>query len=187
MASAHEAAWPRHRFTVAEIERMAEAGAFDEGPKVELLDGELVDVSPQGPEHAALHTWLGDRLAAAYPANVHVRRQCPMRAGARSLPEPDVAVVRGEIRDYLDHHPQGRDLVLAVEVSVSSQAIDRAKAKIYGAAGVAVYWWLDVAARTLTVHEEPSPTGYVCISVLSAADHVVLPASEIRWRVGDLL
>jgi hypothetical protein len=49
MASAHEAAWPRHVFTVEEIERMADAGAFDDGPKVELLDGELVDVSPQGP------------------------------------------------------------------------------------------------------------------------------------------
>lgn len=187
MASAHEAAWPRHRFTVEEIERMAEVGAFDDGPKVELLDGELVDVSPQGPEHAALHTWLGDRLAAAYPASFHVRRQCPMRAGARSLPEPDVAVVRGEVRDYLDHHPQGRDLVLAVEVSLSSQAIDRAKARIYAAAGVPVYWWLDVAARSLTVHEEPSPTGYAHTSVVSAADEVDVPGTASRWQVGDLI
>ena len=185
--SAHEAVWPRHVFTVEEIERMAEAGAFDEGPKVELLDGELVDVSPQGPEHAALHTWLGDRLAAAYPANVHVRRQCPIHAGSRSLPEPDIAVVRGEVRDYLDHHPRGRELVLAVEVSVSSQAIDRAKARIYAAAGVPVYWWVDVAARRLTVHEEPSPSGYLRISVVSADDEVAVPESAVRWRVGELL
>jgi len=187
MASAHEAAWPRHEFTVEEVERMAEVGAFDEGPKVELLDGELVDVSPQGPEHAALHTELGDRLASAYAEAAHVRRQCPVRAGSRSLPEPDVAVVPGNVRDYRARHPEGHELVLAVEVSVSSQALDRKKARIYAAAGVPVYWWLDVTARTLTVHEEPSDTGYRRTSVLSAADEVVLPGTEIRWRVDDLL
>jgi Uma2 family endonuclease len=187
MASAHEAAWPRHRFTVEEIERMAEAGAFDEGPKVELLDGELVDVSPQGPEHATLHSWLGDRLASAYAERAHVRRQCPVRAGSRSLPEPDVAVIRGNVRDYRARHPEGRDLVLAVEVSVSSQALDRQKARIYAAAGVPVYWLLDVAAKTLTVHDDPSETGYARSSVLSAADEVELPGTAIRWRVGDLL
>jgi Uma2 family endonuclease len=187
MANAHEAAWPRHRFTVEEIERMAEAGAFDEGPKVELLDGELVDVSPQGPQHAARHTVLAERLAEVYRAGTHVRRQCPMRAGKRSLPEPDVAVVRGAALDYVERHPEGRDLVLAVEVSVSSQALDRKKARIYAAAGVPVYWLLDVAAKTLTVHGDPSETGYARSSVLSAADEVELPNTAIRWRVGDLL
>ena len=187
MASAREAAWPRHEFTADEIERMAALGAFDEGPKVELLDGELVDVSPQGPAHATLHTRLGDALRAAFGAGVHVRAQCPMRAGARSLPEPDVAVVRGAVDDYLERHPQGRDVVLVVEVSVSSQAIDREKAGIYAAAGVPVYWLLDVAARTLTVHDEPTAGGYARASVLSAADEVELPGRAIRWRVGDLL
>ncbi len=187
MASAREAAWPRHEFTADEVERMAATGAFDEGPKVELLDGELVDVSPQGPIHSSLHTVLADLLRTAYGAGTHVRSQCPVRAGARSLPEPDIAVIRGSGRDYLERHPSGRDLLLVVEVSVSTQAVDREKARIYAAAGVPVYWWLDVPARTLTVYEEPGSRGYARASVLSADDAVELPGREIRWQVRDLL
>jgi Uma2 family endonuclease len=187
MASAREAAWPRHEFTADEIERMAAIGAFDEGPKVELLDGELVDVSPQGPVHSTLHTELADALRAAFGAGLHVRGQCPIRAGVKSLPEPDIAVVRGRVGDYRERHPQGSDVVLVVEVSVSTQVIDRKKARIYAAAGVPVYWLLDVVARTLTVHEQPAAGGYARSSVLSAADEVELPGRAIRWRVGDLL
>lgn len=187
MASAREAAWPRHKFTVEDVDRMVQAGVFDEVPHVELLDGELVDVSPQGPEHAARHSWIGDRLATVYNDGAHVRRQCPIRAGSRSLPEPDLAVVRGSVLDYLEHHPEGRDLVLAVEVAVSSQAIDREKARIYAAGGVPVYWLLDVATRTLVLHEEPQRSAYSRVSVLVADDEVALPGTAIRWRVGDLL
>lgn len=187
MSTAREAAWPRHKFTVEDVDRMVQAGVFDEVPHVELLDGELVDVSPQGPEHAARHTWIGDRLAAAYAEIAHVRRQCPIRAGSQSLPEPDLAVVRGGVLDYVERHPDGRDLVLAVELAVSSQAIDREKARIYAAGGVPMYWLLDAVARTLTLHEEPRSAGYDHVSVLVADDEVALPGTAIRWRVGDLV
>lgn len=187
MASAREAVWPRHRFTIADVDKMVRAGVFDALPHVELLDGELVDVSPQGPEHAARHSWIGDRLATVYDDGAHVRRQCPIRVGVRSLPEPDLAVVRGSVLDYLERHPDGADLVLAVELAVSSQAIDREKARIYAAGGVPVYWLLDVGARTLTLHEDPRGGGYGRVSVLVAADEVALPGTAMRWAVGDLL
>jgi len=186
MAGAFDTAWQRHRFTVDEVERMVATGVLGEDAHVELLDGDLVEVSPQGPVHAALHTDLRERLAAAYAGRGHVRNQCPLRAGPIDLPEPDLAVVRGVPRDWLDQHPRGSDALLVVEVALTSQVLDQKKAGIYAAGGVAVYWLLDVEQRTLTEHGEPTPQGFGRRRVLADSDEVALPGLSVRWRVDDL-
>src|SRR5690348_17305516 len=126
---------PSRRFTAAEVLRMVELGILAEDEPVELIDGALITVSPQGPRHRALATIVHDRLQTAFGAGYHVQDHSPIDGGPNSLPEPDVAVVRGSPRDLLDRHPAAADLALVVELSVTSHALDRAKATTYAAAG----------------------------------------------------
>ncbi|MCA9490739.1 MAG: Uma2 family endonuclease [Myxococcales bacterium] len=144
-----------HRLTSAQVLQMVETGGLDEDARIELLDGVLCDMSPQGPSHASITVALRVALNASFGAGFHVRDHSPIDAGPHSMPEPDLAVVRGTPRDYLTRYPAGPDIALVVEVSVTAQAYDRAKVGIYARAGVPEVWQLDVPARTLRVHTEP--------------------------------
>ncbi|MCO5165754.1 MAG: Uma2 family endonuclease [Planctomycetes bacterium] len=180
---------PRRKFTADEVERMVEVGILGADEPVELLDGELVVVSPQGVAHAAIVSVLDRLLSRAYGDAAHLRVQTPIDAGPRSRPEPDLAVVRGEPRDYLERHPAGPDLLLVVEVAVTTLADARRKLPIYARAGVSVVWVLDVRRRRLEVHTGPDPRGaYGATTVLGDDDRVALPRRRgARWRVADLL
>jgi Uma2 family endonuclease len=145
--------------TVDEVMVMAEAGIFDSGPRVELLEGVLTTMSPQHPPHAStvmlLTRWLAPLMVAG---TYDVRVQLPLLVGsAYSLPEPDVAVVpvSGDRRE----HPLGAPLV--IEVSDASLRVDtRVKPDLYAQAGVPDYWVVDVQARCVRVFRDPHPTGY---------------------------
>ena len=178
----------RRPFTVDEVLRMGEAGIFGD-EHVELLDGELCTVSPQGPAHRTLVVELRRRLEAALGQAAHVQDHSGVRLGDRSLPEPDLAVVRGAPRAYLERLPTGADLLLVVEVAVTSRGRDRRKAATYARGHVPVYWLLDVPARTLTVHTDPDPaTGrYAHHETLAADATVAVPGSDARWPVASML
>lgn len=177
----------RRRFTVDEVLRMVELGVLGEDEPIELLDGELVVMSPQGTSHRFVMLRLARELSAAYGEDAHVVPQVPMLADELSLPEPDVAVVRGQLDDYRDRFPTGPDMILVVEVSNITQKADRAKAALYARAGVAEYWRLDLPSRTLELHREPADQGYGLIQVLSESDEVDVPGLGARWRIADLL
>lgn len=180
---------PRRKFTADEVERMVEVGILAGDEPVELLDGELVVVSPQGTRHAALVAELDRLLQRAYDALGHVRVQVPIDAGPHSRPEPDVAVARGRPRDYVERHPGRRDLLLVVEVAVTTIADARRKLPIYARAGVPVVWVLDVRRRRLEVHKGPGRGGaYRSTTVLGVSADVEPPRLRgRRWRVADLL
>ena len=183
-----EAGEVRRKFTVDEVMQMVAAGVLDEDDRVELIEGELLVMSPQDPPHASVIERLNGMLMAAYGPSCRVRVQLPLLASPTSLPEPDFAVVRGDERAYESRHPGGDDAVLVIEVSWSSRHRDRRKAAIYGRAGVPVYWRLDVETRRLEVHEKPAPDGtYTLIRVHDEAAEVELPGIASRWLVRDLL
>src|SRR4051812_48680699 len=115
----------RHRFTTDQVLRMVEVGILAEGAGVELIHGELLEMGPQGPAHRALTVRISQPLEAAYGAGFHVQDHSPIAIGDDSLPEPDVAVVRGPL-DF-ERLPTGADAVLVVEFSVTSQRADRRK------------------------------------------------------------
>jgi Uma2 family endonuclease len=187
VATREDTAWPRHAFTVDEVLRMVATGSLDEDAHVELLEGDLVEVSPQGPEHAARHTTLRDLLIREYAGLGHVRDQCPLVASKISLPEPDLAVIRGSARDYLVRHPTGADAILVVEVAITSQRLDRRKIGIYAAAGVPEYWLVDLPRGTLDRFATPGPDGYAAHVVLSFEDTIGLPGLAAQHRIRDLL
>jgi Uma2 family endonuclease len=147
-----------HRLSTAEYDRMVDSGAL-EGLRVELLDGLLVDMSPQGERHALVI----QRLMQLCGARLEVLRvQMPLAVAEGWTPEPDIALAE---RPDPDHHPT--TAMLVVEVAISSHAIDRRKAAVYAREGVPRYWLVDFPAQTVIEHTEPEPDGYGVIAPLS--------------------
>ena len=167
---------------------MVEQGILGEDEHVELLDGELVVMTPQGPPHAAHLTDLHQRLADAYRGAAHIRSQVPLVNRPYNMPEPDTAVIRGRPLDYKERHPTGADAILVVEIARTSQRIDRRKAGIYASAGVPTYWLIDLAKRRVEVFSEPSRQGaYARHLSLAVGQEVQLPDLDVRWPVSDLV
>jgi len=111
----------RRRFSAEEFVRMVDAGVFREEDRVELVRGEILQVTPQGPEHRGLKDDLHSRLDRAYREHdVHGLDQGPLRAGPLGLPEPDLALVRGRARDYLKRHPEASEALLVIEIAKTS-------------------------------------------------------------------
>ena len=146
-------------------------------------------MNPQGPDHRTLKDELHRRLLAAYTGkDVHVLNQGPIIAGPIGLPEPDLAVVRGTERAYLERHPTGSDLVLVVELTKTSHIRDRAKLHDYARGGVPVYWLVDLRARALEVFRDPDPESgsFRTHEILEEDDDVELPELTVRFSVASL-
>ena len=176
-----------HRFTRAEYHRMGEAGVFPPGVRLELIDGEVLEVSPQRPPHAlAVHLCL-EALRTAFSTGHWVRCQLPLACEPDGEPEPDVSVVPGEARHYLADHP--RAALLVVEVADSTLRTDRLdKAALYARMAIPEYWILNLADRILEVHRAPTGDRYAVVERLDAQARITplgLPGSAIA--VGTLL
>ncbi len=176
----------RRHWTREQYERMVEAGGFGPEDRVELLDGEIWDMSPQGSQHMTAYELVGVALQAAFP-QAYVRHQGPFALDDISEPEPDLAVVPGTIRDYVAGHPS--TALLLVEVSDSSLRHDRTrKLAAYARNDVPEYWILEVGAECLEVYREPSGSSYRSKDVFTAGDTVTpLHAPDAAIASGDLL
>jgi len=149
----------RLRFTVDDFDRMAQAGVF-EGRHVELLDGELYEVTKNPPHDFAVDA-LAAMLRALLTADRYmVREEKSIGPWERWSPEPDVAVVRGPRRRYQSRHPGPADILLLAEVCDTSEQDRTKKLDGYAAAGVPVYWILDLNARRLEVYSQPAAGSY---------------------------
>ncbi len=178
---------PRWKLSVDAVERMVQAGILPEDAPLELIGGELIEMSPQGPYHSVVCEGIRERLRGALGGEYCVREDKPVVAGRFSLPEPDVALVPGPRARWRDRHPRGDECLLVVEVSLTTQEIDRAKAAVYGTAGVQVYWQVDLESRTLAVYESPTEDGYATRRVLAEGEVVTVPRTTAAVRVSDLL
>ncbi len=151
----------RRRFTVKEYDRMLEVGILAEDKRFELLDGEVVERVPEGTPHAACISRLDRLVGRALGDRAMVRVQHPIVVGQHSEPEPDVAIVRWRDDFYATAHPRPEDVLLLVEVADSSLLLDRnRKLPIYAAHGVADSWLVDLPARRVEIHRDPTPDGY---------------------------
>lgn len=158
MVVAHQQS-ARGPVTRAEYEALVCRGALEDA-RVELLYGRLVAMSPQGEPHTYSVGQLMVLLVRALSDRARVRIQAPFAAPDESEPEPDVAVVAPG--DYLEGHPRAAFLI--VEVAETSLARDRAKARLYAAAGVGEYWIVNLPEKVIEVHREPSAEGYSSVS-----------------------
>jgi Uma2 family endonuclease len=144
------------RFTRLEYEKLIELGIFQPGEQIELIGGELIVAEPQGAAHYTAIAKTARVLAAVFGAGWVVRTQGPLGLDDDSEPEPDVAVVAGELDDYRAAHPSRA--ALAVEVAESSLELDRQrKGSLYASAGLADYWIVNLVDRILEVYRQPIP------------------------------
>ena len=151
----------RYRFTADEFARMGEAGIFTEDDRVELIDGEILEMTPIGALHAGLVSHLTELTVTRLAGRAHVSIQNPVRLDAHTEPQPDLVVARRRKAFYTDRHPEPRDILLVVEVADSSLRYDGTeKASRYGRAGIPEMWLVDVDAAAVTVHTDPGPDGY---------------------------
>jgi Uma2 family endonuclease len=138
-----------------QYERLVDLGVF-EGEPLELIRGQLIVAEPKGSPHAAGVEMAGEALRAALPPGWIVRMQNPVALDDESVPEPDVAVVRGRHADYRHAHPARPALI--IEVAESSVAFDRVqKGSLYARAGIADYWIVNLEDRVVEVYRDPGP------------------------------
>ncbi|HET6548882.1 MAG TPA: Uma2 family endonuclease [Solirubrobacter sp.] len=162
-----------HRLTADEYHQMIESGGLDEDTRVELIDGLLLDMSPKTREHELAIRWLMKRFFADIDVSRYdIGVGAPLSLGA-SEPEPDLIIVERDAA--APYHPGTAALV--VEVAVSSQRRDlRVKPRLYAAAGVPVYWVIDVDGGRAVMHSEPAGDHYERVEVVTelTAPHVGL-------------
>jgi Uma2 family endonuclease len=182
-----------HLWTRSEYARMAEIGLFT-GKHVELIEGRVIEMSPMGSLHATGVALAAKAVERAFGANYFVRWQMPFAVGALSEPEPDVAVVAGDVRAYVHAHPTTAALI--VEVAETSLEYDRTvKASLYAKAGVADYWILNLSDAQIEVFRMPTPDpeqeygfGYAMKTVFTAAERVTpLALPQVAITVADML
>jgi Uma2 family endonuclease len=166
---------------------MVEAGILGPDDRVELVEGEIVELSPERSRHASGIDLAAEALRLAFGAGHTVRVQHPLALGEQSEPEPDIAVVRGSARDYANAHPV--TALLVVEVADSSLDYDRArKAGLYAAAGIPEYWISNLVQGKLEVHRDPDGRRYRDVSVLQAGQTITpVSAPHATVNVADLL
>lgn len=182
------------RWSYEEYYRMADAGVFRDR-HVELINGEIIEISPQSEPHVVVMMLAAKELTVVFGKGYVVRQQFPLRTGVDDEPEPDIAVVIGEIRDTLSTG-RPRSALLVVEVAISTLDFDLSeKAEIYAGAGIEDYWVLDVQSRRVHVHRRTIPDSalprgrrYSQIEVLEESASVTPLAMPNRSiRISDLL
>jgi Uma2 family endonuclease len=179
----------RHAFTVHEWHVMGDAGLFGENARVELLNGEVIEMAPIGSPHAGCVSALSGLLMEATRRRAVISVQNPVRLDDRSEPQPDVAVLAPRQDGYRRSHPVPAEILLLIEVADTSLAFDRdTKAPYYAASGVRETWIVDLDGEQILVMRSPSTSGYRQVRSLQRADQLVTEAlPDVSFSVDDVL
>jgi Uma2 family endonuclease len=174
----------RRRFSVDDYHRMAEAGILGEDDRVELVAGEIVQMSPIGSRHAACVKRLNRLLSARLGEDVLIGIQDPVALAGDLEPQPDVSILRAREDDYAQELPGPHDVLLVIEVAETSLAYDReVKLPLYAAQGIAEAWLVNLADEVLERHTEPSPRGYRLVARAGRGEELastVLPSLSLQ-------
>jgi Uma2 family endonuclease len=175
----------RHKLSLEAYHQMAQAGILDEDSRVELIEGELIDMAPIGSRHAWTLNLLNKALVDAVGDTAIVSPQNPIALPPDSEPQPDIAVLRPKASGYGDALPGAADVLLLIEVADTSVEYDRTiKLRLYAVHGIPEVWLFDLPRSVVEVNLEPTAKGYrrrleqKSTEILSPS---LLPAST--WRL----
>jgi len=173
------------RWTRNQYYRMAELGFF-KGKQVELINGEIIEISPMKPAHATAVRLFLDVLRNIFGNGFVVDSQLPLSLGKADEPEPDIAVVKGNSPDFSESHPKTAELI--VEVADSSLNFDRAKkASLYAENKINEYWILNLKNRCLEVYRRPTKDknlGFIYTEIYVAGeDETVSPLTKPKAKI----
>ena len=180
----------RYRFTVDEYDRMAAAGVLTQCDRVELLDGEIVEMTPIGDRHASVVARMSHVFAARLGERSIVWGQNPVGLRlVRSVPQPDVVLLRARGDFYASGRPGPDDVLLLVEVMDTTAARDRGvKLPLYARAGVGEVWLADLTGDALEVYRRPAASRYRDARVLRRGERITPQACpDVMLTVDELL
>jgi Uma2 family endonuclease len=175
-----------YKLSIDEYDRMIATGVFDEDARIELIEGELHEMSPPGPTHEHLIDLLLEwsfPLGAKHGFKLRIQNSIGLPEKT-SAPQPDVAWVRN--RSYRQRRPQTKDVLLVIEVADSSLSFDRrTKGAIYAEAGIPEYWIVNCEEESIEVYREPKKDGYSSLQTFGVGESVApLAAPEGSLAVG---
>ena len=176
----------RHKLDVADYHRMADAGIFAHDARIELIDGDLIDMAPIGQLHAGAVNGLNEALVLACAGRAIVSPQNSVRLDRRSEPQPDIAILKRRPDFYRTGEPPSpADVLLLIEVADTSLDFDRAiKLPLYARAGIGELWIVDVNRRVLHAYRTPSADGYAHTTAHLPAEQIALSlAPDITVRL----
>ena len=151
----------RRQITVDEYYRMAEVGLIGPDERVELIDGEIIDMAPIGSDHASFVIQLNSLLVTAAQDKGFVSVQNPIRLSNRSEPEPDFAILKPRVDHYRKQLPAAADTLLVVEVCNTSERYDREiKLPLYASHGIPEVWLISIEQESLTIYRSPANNRY---------------------------
>ncbi|MEM8641938.1 MAG: Uma2 family endonuclease [Cyanobacteria bacterium P01_G01_bin.54] len=175
------------KWTIADYHQLVQTGLLDDRA-VELLNGEIVEMSPEGEPHAYFSSEAGDYLARLLGDRALVRHAKPVTLPNDSEPEPDVAIVQRLGREYLQHHPYAENIFWVIEYSQSSLTKDQTlKYRIYAEAGIAEYWLVNLARRELIVFRDPQAGEYGSKMTLTAGEIHPVAFPELAIAVAQII
>ena len=178
-----------HRFSVQDFYRMAETGVLRPDARVELLDGQIIDLSPIGPLHGSVVKRLIRHFQSSAGRRWTLSVQDPLHLDDHSEPQPDLMLLLPVSDDYASGHPRPDDVYLLVEVADGTVDFDREeKLPLYARAGVPEVWIVNLAEEQVEVYREPSFGRYSAITIISK-EEAVAPAAfpDMQIQVGALL
>lgn len=177
----------RRRFTVHEYHKMAEAGILHEDDRIELIDGELVEMTAIGTRHFSCVNRLTHLLVGKVGDDATVSVQNPVRLNEYAEPQPDVALIRA--RDYKESLPTPEDVLVLIEVSDTTLAYDRGlKLSRYAQAGIPEVWIVDLGGEKIEHHTGPSGDLYRHVELVRRDETIKSVAlSGMDVRVDDIL
>ena len=179
----------RYRFTTAEYHRLAEAGILGEDDRVELIDGEILEMSPIGRRHVGCVTRLSHLFFRRLGDQAVVFVQNPIHLGERAEPQPDLALLHPRADFYTDADATPDTVLLVVEVADNSAEYDRqTKAPLYARANLPELWIVDLNRDHLAVYRDPTSTGYATTRVLRRGESIrPLAFPHVEIAVDEIL
>jgi Uma2 family endonuclease len=176
-------------WNLSEYHHLREKGILHPEEKIELIEGQLIKMSPKGTLHTAATRRIAKTLTNLLVNKAAIYTQDPVELDDNSEPEPDVSIVKIDPNDYVTHHPQTEEIYLIIEVADSSLEYDcEIKAKLYAKSGIEDYWVIDVRERKLYLFRKPEKTGYQNKQILRETD-LITPLSfpTISVKISELL
>lgn len=167
---------------------MIQAGILTEDDRVELLHGEIIEMSPVGDLHFGTVNWLDQKLKESLIGQAIVSIKGPVRLGDHSEPEPDIAICRFNPDYYRKGKPTAKDIFLIVEVSDSTLTKDReVKLPIYAESGIPVYWIVNLQDSQVEVHSHPDGNIYKKREIYILGDSITVPSFDLTIELDEML
>jgi Uma2 family endonuclease len=179
----------RRLFTVAEYHQMIETGILKEGARVELLNGEIIEMFAIGPRHASIVDRLVHILPPRLKGKAILRVQNPITISDYSEPQPDLSLVKPRADFYVNEHPTPADALVVIEVADSTvEKEPRAKIPSYAHAGIPESWLIDLVEDRIEVHSAPYNGVYQEVRIIQRGQKVISKSlPQLKLKADEIL